>query len=251
MERACRVGWNDTGQLQALSTRRGARGLFCCRTVAARVTVCPRSRGKRMPRMPTTLLFAVASIGSIAPVRVALGQGYPPDEAVRRMTVSPGFEVKLVAAEPMVRQPVAIEFDDRGRLWVIQYLQYPNPAGLRRVKVDRYSRTVYDRVPEPPPSGPKGADRVTILEDKNGDGVADAAHDFINGLNLATSIAFGHGGVFVMQAPYLLFYADRNRDDVPDGDPEVLLSGFGIEDAQSFANSLIFGPDGWLYGCQG
>jgi len=181
----------------------------------------------------------------------ALAQGFPPAEAVKRMTVAPGFAVNLVASEPMMAQPVCIEFDDRGRLWVVQYLQYPNPAGLKRVKVDRYSRTVYDRVPEPPPHGPRGADRITILEDTNADGVADGAKDFVNGLNLATSIAFGHRGVFVMQAPYLLFYPDRDGDDIPDTAPEVLLSGFGIEDAQSFANSLIFGPDGWLYGCQG
>ena len=83
-------------------------------------------------------------------------QGYPSGQAAGRMTVPGGFKVSLVAAEPMVRQPVAIDFDDRGRLWVIQYLQYPNPAGLKRVKVDRYSRTVYDRVPEPPPRGPQG-----------------------------------------------------------------------------------------------
>ncbi len=70
------------------------------------------------------------------------------------MSVAEGLEVRLVAAEPMVRQPVAIEFDDRGRLWVIQYLQYPNPAGLKRVAVDRYSRTAYDRIPAPPPRGP-------------------------------------------------------------------------------------------------
>jgi hypothetical protein len=101
------------------------------------------------------------------------GQGYPPDEATRHMTVPAGFKVELVASEPLVRQPVAIEFDDRGRLWVIQYLQYPNPAGLARVQVDRYSRTVYDRVPEPPPRGPRGADRITILEDSDGDGRAD------------------------------------------------------------------------------
>ena len=66
-------------------------------------------------------------------------------------------------AEPDVRQPVTITFDDRGRMWVIQYLQYPTPAGLKPVKVDQYLRTVYDRVPEPPPKGPKGADRITIL----------------------------------------------------------------------------------------
>ena len=167
------------------------------------------------------------------------------------MTVADGFEVTVAAAEPLVRQPVAIDFDDRGRLWVIQYLQYPNPAGLKRVKVDRYSRTVYDRVPEPPPRGPVGADRLTILEDTDGDGRADRAKDFIGGLNLASGFAFGHGGVFVLQVPYLLFYADRNGDDVPDGDPEVCLTGFGMEDAHSVANSLMFGPDGWLYGCQG
>src|ERR1043165_9080523 len=133
-------------------------------------------------------------------------QGYAPKIAPTKMSVADGFEVSLVASEPLLRQPVCIEFDDRGRLWVVQYLQYPNPAGLKRVKVDRYSRTVYDRIPEPPPKGPRGADLWTILEDTDGDGVADRAHDFVNGLNLATSIAFGYGGVFVMQAPYLLFY---------------------------------------------
>ncbi|MBL8850672.1 MAG: dehydrogenase, partial [Planctomycetaceae bacterium] len=178
-------------------------------------------------------------------------QGLTPHESVARMTVPDGFEVQVVAAEPLVRQPVAIEFDDRGRLWVIQYLQYPNPEGLNRVTVDRFSRTKYDRVPEPPPHGPRGADRITILEDTNGDGSMDAGRDFIDGLNLTTGIAFGHGGVFVLNVPYLLFYPDRNRDDVPDGDPEVCLTGFGMEDAHSVANSLTWGPDGWLYGCQG
>lgn len=162
-----------------------------------------------------------------------------------------GLQVRLVASEPQVRQPVCIEFDDRGRLWVIQYLQYPNPAGLKRRTVDRYSRTEYDRVPEPPPRGPRGADRITILEDFDSSGRARKAKDFVDGLNLATGLALGHGGVFVLQAPYLLFYPDRNGDDVPDSNPEVLLTGFGMEDAHSVANSLTWGPDGWLYGCQG
>lgn len=178
-------------------------------------------------------------------------QGLTPDDAVRKMTVASGFDVQVVASEPIVRQPVCIEFDDRGRLWVIQYLQYPNPAELKRVQVDRYSRTKYDRVPDPPPRGPRGADRITILSDSDGDGRMDGAQDFVNGLNLATGLAFGHGGVFVLNVPYLLFYPDRNRDDVPDSDPEVLLTGFGMEDAHSVANSLTWGPDGWLYGCQG
>ena len=63
----------------------------------------------------------------------------------------------------------------------------------------------------------------------------DHAHDFVEGLNLATGLAFGHGGVYVLNVPYLLFYPDRNRDDHPDSDPEVLLTGFGMEDAHSVA----------------
>jgi putative membrane-bound dehydrogenase-like protein len=202
-------------------------------------------------RLICVALLAWLSLASLPNCDPILGQGYAPDVAAKKMSVAEGFRVQLVAAEPMVRQPVAIEFDDRGRLWVIQYLQYPNPAGLKRVAVDRYSRTVYDRVPEPPPKGPRGADRVTILSDFDTEGRARKARDFLGGLNLASGIAFGHGGVFVLQVPYLLFYPDRNRDDVPDGDPDVLLKGFGMEDAHSVANSLTWGPDGWLYGCQG
>lgn len=167
------------------------------------------------------------------------------------MTVAAGFRVTLVAGEPEVRQPILVQFDDRGRLWVIQYLQYPNPSGLKRVQVDRYSRTIYDRIPEPPPKGPQGADRITICEDTDHDGRADRFVDFVSGLNLATGIAFGYGGVFVIQVPYLLFYPDRDRNDVPDGDPKVLLEGFGMEDAQALANHLTWGPDGWLYGLNG
>lgn len=180
-----------------------------------------------------------------------IAQGFSPEDAVKRMKLPPGFEARLVASEPDIAQPVCIEFDDRGRLWCIQYLQYPNPAGLNRVKVDRYSRTVYDKVPEPPPRGPKGADRITIIDGFDANGRAHQFKDFVNGLNLASGLAFGHGGVFVLQVPYLLFYPDRNHDDVPDGDPEVCLTGFGMEDAHSVANSLTWGPDGWLYGCQG
>jgi putative membrane-bound dehydrogenase-like protein len=199
------------------------------------------------------ILAPLCSFVLVSPLLLedARPQGYAPNEAVGKMQVADGFVVRLVAAEPLVRQPVALDFDDRGRLWVIQYLQYPNPAGLKRVRVDRYSRTVYDRVPAPPPKGPKGADRITILTDIDAHGRARQSKDFLTGLNLASGMAFGHGGVFVLQAPYLLFYPDRDRDDVPDSDPEVLLQGFGMEDAHSVANSLTWGPDGWLYGCQG
>ena len=193
-----------------------------------------------------SLFVFVAFLGATAP---SFAQGYSPDIAARKMTPADGFEVTLVASEPTVRQPVCIEFDDRGRLWVVQYLQYPNPAGLKRVNVDRYSRTVYDRIPEPPPKGPKGADRITMLDLRAGSVSDGRSKDVIKDLNLCSGIAFGHGGVFVLQVPYLLFY--RMKDDAPDGDPQVLLKGFGMQDAHAVANSLTWGPDGWLYGCQG
>lgn len=181
----------------------------------------------------------------------AAAQALSPEEALKRFKVADGFDVELYASEPLVRQPVTMTFDDRGRMWVIQYLQYPNPAGLKPVEVDRYLRTKYDRVPAPPPFGPKGNDKITILEDTDGDGRVDLAKDFVTGLNLASGLAIGNGGVYVGQAPYLLFYPDRNGDDVPDGDPQVLLKGFGLEDAHAVVNSLQWGPDGWLYGAQG
>jgi putative membrane-bound dehydrogenase-like protein len=197
----------------------------------------------------TRVLLALLLCGIVASNCAA--QGFSPDEALKRMQVPDGFQVKLVASEPMIRQPVTMSFDDKGRLWVLQYLQYPNPAGLKPVKVDQYLRTVYDRVPEPPPKGPKGADRITILSDPDENGQYRRSRDFVTGLNLASGMCLGHGGVFVAQPPYLLFYPDKNGDDVPDGDPEVLLSGFGMEDSHAFANSLTWGPDGWLYGAHG
>jgi len=197
-----------------------------------------------------TALFAAALVGAACAGRLA-AQGFSPEDALKRMQVPDNLEVKLVAAEPDVRQPVTITFDDQGRMWVIQYLQYPTPAGLKAVKVDQYLRTVYDRVPEPPPKGPKGADRITILSDPDDNGRFRKAKDFVGGLNLASGMCLGYGGVFVLQTPYLLFYRFRDGTDEPAGDPEVLLSGFGMEDAHAVANSLQWGPDGWLYGAQG
>src|SRR5262245_20985887 len=104
------------------------------------------------------LLFAAHALIARAPAAP------PPQEALKRMRVAPGFEVGLVASEPGIRQPVTMSFDSRGRIWVVQYLQYPNPAGLTAVSIDQYLRTKYDRVPEPPPRGPKGADKITICE---------------------------------------------------------------------------------------
>ncbi len=178
-------------------------------------------------------------------------QGFTPEEAVKRMKLPDGFKAVCVAHEPMIRQPLSISFDSRGRLWVLQYLQYPNPAGLKPVKQDQYLRTVWDKVPDAPPKGPKGLDKITICYEPDEKGVFTKSKDFVSGLNLASGFCLAPGGVYVVQPPYLLFYPDKNEDDVPDGDPEVLHSGFGMEDTHSLANSLQFGPDGWLYGAAG
>src|SRR5262245_24310242 len=190
------------------------------------------------------LLFIASAV-----ILVSANFNYADEAAARKalgaMKVGEGFSAKFVASEPEIRQPLSITFDSRGRMWVIQYLQYPTPAGLQPVKVDQYLRTTYDKSPEPPPRGPKGADRITICEDLDGDGRMDTFKDFVTDLNLCSGMAIGYGGVFVVQSPYLLFYADKNGDDVPDGEPEVLLKGFGMEDTHALANSLTWGPDGW------
>lgn len=173
-----------------------------------------------------------------------------PAEALRRFTVRPGMAVDLVGHEPTVRQPLFLTFDERGRLWVTQYRQYPFPAGLKVVSYDQYIRARFDRVPPPPPHHFRGADCITIHEDVKGDGSFAKVTTFLDGLNIATAALPGRGGVWVLNPPYLLFYPDRERSDTP-GRPVVHLSGFGLEDTHAVANSLCWGPDGWLYGAQG
>ena len=174
-----------------------------------------------------------------------------PDAALRAFKTSGGLTMELVASEPVIRQPIDLHFDDRGRLWVVQYLQYPFPAGVAVTSYDQYLRARYTGVPPAPPNHVRGADKITVLEDTDGDGVFDSHKDVITGLNITTSVLTGRGGVWVMNPPYLLFYRDRSGDGLPDGDPEVRLQGFGLEDTHSLANSLTWGPDGWLYGVHG
>ena len=174
-----------------------------------------------------------------------------PQAALASFKVADDLQLDLVLAEPVVRQPVSISFDERGRLWVVQYLQYPWPAGLKMLSRDGVWRAVYDKVPPPPPHHFKGKDKITIHEDSDGDGTFDRHKTFLEGLNIATSVARGRGGVWVLNPPYLLFYPDRDNDDVPDSDPEVHLQGFGLEDTHSVVNSLQWGPDCWLYAAQG
>ncbi|MEM7231776.1 MAG: PVC-type heme-binding CxxCH protein [Planctomycetota bacterium] len=173
------------------------------------------------------------------------------------LNVAQDLDLDLVLSDPKIANPLYINFDERGRLWLVEYRQYPWPAGLRLLSRDKVWRNVYEPPYAPPPPYPegspfRGADRISIHEDRDGDGKFETSKIFIEGLNLATAALRGRGGVFIMQPPYLLFYADRDDDDVPDSlTPDVLLSGFGIEDTHSIASSLRWGPDGWIYGAQG
>lgn len=176
-----------------------------------------------MHRTQVTLLLVL-----LVPAAV-VGQGRFPSgtEAAARMTVPPGFVVTCFASEPDVVNPIAIDFDHRGRVWVLENLTYPKKA----------------------PAG-KGRDRIRIYEDTNGDGIADKVTLFAEGLNMATGLAVGHGGVFVGEAPELVFLEDTNGDDHADK-RTVLLDGWGLQDTHETLNSFSWGPDGWLYGCHG
>ncbi|HWY86388.1 MAG TPA: PVC-type heme-binding CxxCH protein [Gemmataceae bacterium] len=203
-----------------------------------------------LPKDITVFTKVVATTSLPAPA-LAVPKGLTPAEAARSFTVPADLRIDQVLAEPVVRQPLSINFDEKGRLWVVQYLQYPNPAGLKVVSRDIFWRAVYDKVPPPPPNHFHGLDKITIHEDTHGDGVFDKHTTFVDGLNIATSALRGRGGVWVLNPPYLLFYPTRDNADQPTGDPVVHLEGFGLEDTHSVANSLHWGPDGWLYGAHG
>ena len=158
----------------------------------------------------------------------AYGSKLDPQEALSRMEVPAGFAVDLIVAEPKVTQPIAMCFDARGRIWVIEGHTYPVRA----------------------PEG-QGKDRILILEDKDKDGSFETRKVFAEGINLASGIEVGFGGVYLGAAPYLMFYADKNQDDLPDGEPEILLDGWGYQDTHETLNAFTWGPDGWLYGCHG
>jgi putative membrane-bound dehydrogenase-like protein len=179
------------------------------------------------------------------------GPKLSPAESAERMRPAADLTVELLLHEPQIAQPFYFSFDERGRLWVTQSRQYPYPAGLTMLSRDKYYRAHYDKVPPAPPNHDRGMDVISIHESTQHNGIYDKHTTFVDGLNMANAALRGRGGVWVMHAPYLLFYPDRNGDDVPDGPPEVRLAGFGLEDTHSVANGLVWGPDGWLYGGQG
>ncbi|GAA5225334.1 HEAT repeat domain-containing protein [Membranihabitans marinus] len=172
-------------------------------------------------------------------------------EALKNFKLPEDLAIDLVLSEPEIHQPVEMKFDPQGRLWVVQYNQYPFPEGVKITDIDNHMRLKFDKKIQPPPAGIRGADKITFFEDSDGDGLFDRSTDAITGLNITTSVLFGRGKIWVLSPPYLLVYSDANGDGLPEGEPEVHLDGFGLEDTHAVANSLRWGPDGWIYGAQG
>ncbi len=151
-----------------------------------------------------------------------------PQESMRHLSVPGGFRVELFAAEPEITKPIAINWDDRGRAWIAETVDYPN---------------------ELQPSG-EGHDRITICEDTNGDGRADKFTCFADRLSIPTGLVHANGGLIVSQAPDMLFLQDTDGDDRADV-RKVLFTGWGTKDTHSGPSNLRLGLDGWIYASVG
>lgn len=150
-------------------------------------------------------------------------------ESLAKMKLPPGFKATVFAAEPDVRNPIAMCWDAKGRMWVAENYTYSD------------SKERFDM---------KLRDRILIFEDTDNDGKFDKRTVFADDLQMLTSVERGLGGVWAVCPPSLLFIPDKNNDDVPDAPAQVMLDGFETkaDSRHTFANGLKWGPDGWLYG---
>lgn len=157
------------------------------------------------------------------------GDPIAPAEALAALRLPEGFSATLFAAEPEVQNPIAACTDVRGRVWIAENYTYAERSQHFDLSLN---------------------DRVVVLEDADGDGVAEKRTVFTDTVKMLTGITVGRGGVWLMCPPQLLFIPDANGDLVPDGPPQVRLDGFTVarENYHNFANGLSWGPDNWLYG---
>jgi len=152
-----------------------------------------------------------------------------PHDSMKRMVVPEGFHVELFAAEPeLAGKPICMTWDERGRLWVAETMDYPNELQPKN----------------------EGRDRIRICEDTNGDGQADKFTVFAEQLSIPTSIAFARGGVIVHNGTETLFLKDTNGDDHAD-QRSVLLSTWSLGDTHGGPSNLQHGLDNWIWGMQG
>ncbi|MCO6458153.1 MAG: c-type cytochrome [Pirellulaceae bacterium] len=202
-----------------------------------------RKRGKTFYESATLALLlwslAATPIPAQQPATIDASSNTQPESVARLsaavaaagMRLPAGFAVDVFASEPQVQQPIAMTFDARGRLWVAENYTYAE----REANYDLRYR-----------------DRIVILADTDGDGRADQRRVFWDQAQRLTSVEVGFGGVWALCPPHLLFIPDRDADDVPDGEPQVVLDGWDASEARhNFVNGLKWGPDGWLYGRNG
>ncbi len=177
--------------------------------------------------LPLFLLVAFNLWGAKKNAQPIVEKPFTPLEAAKTMQVPKGFNVTLFAGEPDIKQPIAFCIDDRGRLWVAEANNYPDKNAGKK-------------------------DRIIILDDTDGDGRHDKRIVFYDKLEYVSGIEVGFGGVWVMSIPNFYFIPDADYNGVPDGEPVVLLDGFGTHaNSHTIANGFAWGPDGWLYGTHG
>ena len=167
-----------------------------------------------------------------------------PSKAAEKLEVHPEFNISLVAAEPLINKPMNIDWDEKGRLWVVETPEYPN--GRRELNVEAWKDSgswtkKLDRDP---------IDRISWLEDTNGDGVMDKKHVFADKLELVTSFVFYKNGVIACAAPDIWNLQDTDGDGVADK-REKLYTGLGTGDTHAVINNLRWGLDGWVYATHG
>ncbi|KQS32982.1 PVC-type heme-binding CxxCH protein [Dyadobacter sp. Leaf189] len=152
-----------------------------------------------------------------------------PAESQKLIQVPVDFDLQLFASEPDIVKPIAMAWDEKGRLWIIETEDYPN-------EIRNEEGT--------------GKDRIKICEDTNGDGKADKFTVFADGLNIPTSLTFANGGVIVAQAPHFIFFKDTNGDDKADV-RENIISGWGKSDTHAGPSNLKYGLDNKVWGVLG
>ncbi len=160
-----------------------------------------------------------------------------PQDSMKTMQVPPGFEVQLFASEPDITKPIAMNWDERGRLWVVESIDYPN--AIIANETDPVKKAAM-----------KPHDRIKICEDTNHDGKADKFTVFADNLNVPTGITFWNGGIIVGQAPEMLYLKDTNGDDKADV-RTVLQNAWGTRDTHSGIGNLQYGFDNYIWGSVG
>ncbi|QHT67857.1 dehydrogenase [Rhodocytophaga rosea] len=150
-----------------------------------------------------------------------------PEESMKHIQVPVDFNLELFAKEPDVMHPIAMTWDERGRLFVLITKDYPN---------------------ERKETG--GSDYILLCEDTNKDGKADKFTKYADGLSIPTGLVAYNGGLIVSQAPHMLYLKDTNGDDKAD-EKKILFTGFGTFDTHAGPSNLHYGFDNWIWGCVG